>query len=312
MQHMVPRNDGAARPSRDMQVNRSEENYCELRKMGLPSASMAGTQHSIWPGPSPVAPCLITRQFAMNARAGKKVSGSNTVSPMIDEQWQAYTAALAAKWASAEGDRKQERSKRREQEILRAALRVFARDGISRARIGDIASEAGMPVSSLYDYYPSKEDLAYAVPQEHLTRFFTEYASASADKQTFRERLRFYLWLAADFARRNPEWARTLYLEIWPSVLVSESPVKESLDDYVRVIIDLIRGGEAKQEWSAGSSPYETAAILNGSVNQVIIVWLLYRKPRDLMKSIASIIDRTTSLLLAPIDDAIHKSRVRK
>jgi AcrR family transcriptional regulator len=230
----------------------------------------------------------------------------------MDEEWQAYTAALAGKWTKADGDRKQERSKRRDQEILRAALRVFARDGISRARIGDIASEAGMPVSSLYDYYPSKEDLAYAVPQEHLARFFTEYASASADKQTFRERLRLYLWSAADFARRNPEWARTLYLEIWPSVLVSESPVKESLDDYVRIIIDLIRGGEAADEWSVDPNPYETAAILNGSVNQVIIVWLLYRKPRDLMKAISSVIDRTTSLLLAPRNDGPPKVRGRK
>jgi AcrR family transcriptional regulator len=218
-------------------------------------------------------------------------------SPESGDSWQAYTAALVAKWSGDNGDRKQERSKRREQEILRAALRVFARDGISRARIGDIASEAGMPVSSLYDYFPSKEDLAYAVPQEHLTRFFSEYAAASADKHTFRERLRLYLWLAADFARRNPEWARTLYLEIWPSVLVGETPVKHSIDDYARIIVDLVRGGEANGEWASGPNPYETAAILNGSVNQIIIVWLLYRKPRDLMKAISSVIERAFALL---------------
>ncbi len=229
-----------------------------------------------------------------------------------DEPWQAYTAALVARWSEDYGDRKQERSKRRQQEILRAALRVFARDGISRARIGDIASEAGMPVSSLYDYFPSKEDLAYAVPQEHLARFFAEYAEASADKQTFRERLRLYLWLAADFARRNPEWARTLYLEIWPSVLVSETPVRHSIDDYARIIVHLIREGEANGEWAAGPNPYETAAILNGSVNQVIIVWLLYRKPRDLMKAISSVIDRTLSLLDAKPVKPGGKSRRTK
>jgi AcrR family transcriptional regulator len=218
----------------------------------------------------------------------------------IDEHWREFITDLAAKASEDGGDRKQERSKRREQEILRAALRVFARDGISRARIGDIASEAGMPVSSLYDYFPSKEDLAYAVPHEHLGRFFVEYAKAVADKKTFRERLRLYLWLAADFARRNPEWARTLYLEIWPSVFVSETPLRHGIDDYVRTIVKLIRCGEASGEWIAGPDPYETAAILNGSVNQVIIVWLLYRRPRDLMKAVVSIVDRTMSLLPAP------------
>src|ERR1700720_4119211 len=150
------------------------------------------------------------------SRASNRPLRTKPSAAETEENWKAYTAALVAKWPEDSGDRKQERSKRREQEILRAALRVFARDGISRARIGDIASEAGMPVSSLYDYFPSKEDLAYAVPQEHLTRFFAEYAEASAKMKTFRDRLRLYLWLAADFARRNPEWARTLYLEIWP------------------------------------------------------------------------------------------------
>lgn len=217
--------------------------------------------------------------------------------PDAEDSWKAYTTALANKWAESDGDRKQERSKRREQEILRAALRVFARDGISRARIGDIASEAGMPVSSLYDYFPSKEDLAYAVPQEHLARFFREFAVASADKRTFRDRLRFYLWLAADFARRNPEWARTLYLEIWPSVLIGETPVRQSIDDFVRIMLHIIREGEAYGEWPSGPNPYETAAVLTGSVNQVIIVWLLYRTPRDLMKAISSVIDRTLVIL---------------
>jgi AcrR family transcriptional regulator len=218
--------------------------------------------------------------------------------PAVDAEadYQSFIKSVTDKWAESNGDRKQERSKRREQEILRAALRIFARDGISRARIGDIASEAGMPVSSLYDYFPSKEDLAYAVPHEHMARFFNEYCSSTTSVTTFRERLRIYLWLSGDFARRNPEWARTLYLEIWPSVLVGETPVRRSIDDYARIIVHLVQGGEINGEWPPGNA-YETTAILIGSVNQVIIVWLLYRKPRDLMRMISSVIASTMSLL---------------
>jgi AcrR family transcriptional regulator len=214
-----------------------------------------------------------------------------------DEVWSAFLTSIIEGNRSEATERKQNRSKKREQEILRAALRVFARDGISRARIGDIASEAGMSVSSIYDYYPSKEDLAYAVPEMQLARFFLEYAEAVAEKKTAFERLSLYLWLAADFARRNPEWARTLYLEIWPSVLVSENAVRHSINDYVRVIIHLIQQGEVNGEWPPVRDPYEIAAILNGSVNQIIITWLLFRKPRDLMKAIVSVCTQTMSLL---------------
>jgi AcrR family transcriptional regulator len=218
-------------------------------------------------------------------------------SDQIDQDWRNFLRGVVERWSRDNGERKQDRSKRREQEILRASLRIFARDGISRARIGDIASEAGMPVSSIYEYFPSKEDLAYAVPTAQLAKFFSEYMEACEGKETARERLKLYLWLAADFARRNPDWARTLYLEIWPSVMIGESDVRHAIDDYVRVIVRLIRQGEQRGEWPSSADPYETAAILNGSVNQVIITWLLYRRPRDLMKAVTSIVERVMTLL---------------
>lgn len=256
-----------------------------------------------------VAGASLVPKFGSEESGGRGPSKpSQTRTPLTakpSDDWDGFIAAMAGRWNDASEERKQDRSRRRKKEILRAALRVFARDGISRARIGDIATEAGMPVSSIYEYFPSKEDIAYAVPSTHLTRFLEEYIEAVADKDTSHDRLRLYLWLAADFARRNPDWARTLYLEIWPSVLVSESQLRHSIDDYVRVMVYLIRQGEANGEWPAGSNPYETAAILNGSINQVIITWLLYRKPRDLMKAAVSVIDRTMSLLrpVASIDN---------
>lgn len=227
----------------------------------------------------------------------KKTSDAADRPAATPATWDEFLTDIVNRWSGETGERKQDRSKRREQEILRAALRVFARDGISRARIGDIASEAGMPVSSIYEYYPGKEELAYAVPLSLFGRYYGEYAEAVAGKTTARERLRLYLWLAADFARRNPEWSRTLYLEIWPSVLVGETTVRHAIDDYVRIIVHLIRQGEAAGEWPVGHNAYETATILNGSVNQLIITWLLYRRPRDLMKATGSVIDRTMALL---------------
>lgn len=169
-----------------------------------------------------------------------------------------------------------------------------------------------MPVSSIYDYYPSKEDLAYAVPHEHLSRFFQDYNQEVANVTTFGERLRLYLWMAVDFARRNPEWARTLYLEIWPSVLVGESEVRHSIDDYARVIVETLKGGEAAGEWAPTGNVYEMATILNGSVNQLITVWLLYRKPRDLMKAADSVIDKVTSLLVPAGSTDGRRRRRRK
>lgn len=212
--------------------------------------------------------------------------------------WAETMSALAAHWRDQVPERRQGRSRRREEDILQAALRVFSRQGIARARIADIAAEAGMPLSSLYEYYLSKEDIAYAVPVAQLARFFIEYSERSRETTTMRERLRFFLWSSADFARRNPDWARTLYLEIWPSVLVCDSPARQSLDEYGRFVVQLVRMGAAQGEWPTGPDPYETASILVGSHNQMVITWLLYRKPHDIMRAIAPMLDRLLTAVL--------------
>jgi len=157
-----------------------------------------------------------------------------------------------------------------------------------------------MPVSSIYEYYGGKEELAYVVPLKLYGQFFREFADGIAEMTTARERIRYYLWLAVDFARRNPDWSRTLYLEIWPSVLVNETEVQHVIDDYARLLIHLLRQGEAQGEWPPMDNVYEIATILNGSISQIIISWLVYRRPKQLMKATDSLLDRLMRLLDAP------------
>lgn len=215
---------------------------------------------------------------------------------LSQDSWDALLETIASRPRRAT-ERKQDRSKRTEQQILNAALRVFARDGISRSRIADIAAEAGISTSTLYEYYKSKEDLAYDVPSLHLASFFDSYRLAVADKSGARDRLLTYLSMSADFAREHADWARLFYLEIWPSVFVSDTELRHSVDDFARVVIYLIRQGVDEGEWTGDRDMYETAALLLGGVNQVIITWLLYRRPKNLTKSGVEIADRILTML---------------
>ncbi len=211
-------------------------------------------------------------------------------------EFETLLKSITAK-AQRSSARKQDRSKRTEQQILIAAIRVFSRDGISRSRIADIAAEAGISTSTLYEYYTSKEDLAYDVPLEQLALFYEEYAAAVADKSTAHDRLYTYLSLLADFVRQHSEWARLFYLEIWPSVFVSDTKLRDNIDDFARIVLHLVNDGIKNGEWSAKHDPYQTAALLVGSLNQVITTWLLYRQPRNLTKAGAEMAQRMLDML---------------
>ena len=221
------------------------------------------------------------------------------VTPLTE--WQALLDEVVDR-ARRSTDRKQDRSKRTEQQILNAALRVFARDGISRSRIADIAAEAGISTSTLYEYYKSKEDLAYEVPSYHLATFFDEYRAVAADKAGVIERLQLYLTMSADFAREHAEWARLFYLEIWPSVFITTTDVRRSVDDFARLILFLVREGMASGDLSPKTDPYQTTAMLLGSVNQTIITWLLYRRPRNLTRASNELAERVLELLACERD----------
>lgn len=56
----------------------------------------------------------------------------------------------------------------RKKEILRAAARVFAKQGFHAAKVGDIAREAGLSHGLIYHYFDSKDALAEAIFEEKL------------------------------------------------------------------------------------------------------------------------------------------------
>ena len=67
-------------------------------------------------------------------------------------------------------------SEERKNQILEAAIAVFARLGFQQARMDDIARQAGLSKGALYLYYTSKDAIITAL----LKYFFTQEFQATA------------------------------------------------------------------------------------------------------------------------------------
>lgn len=120
--------------------------------------------------------------------------------------------------------------------ILRTALRLFARDGYEAVSVSAIAGELGMTKGALYRHYRNKRDIfdsiveriyrldrenakKHEVPEETFDRVPQAYRETSVDRiRTFIE-AQFRLWTEDGFARdfrrllileqyRNPEMAK--------------------------------------------------------------------------------------------------------
>jgi len=98
-------------------------------------------------------------------------------------------------------------------EILDAAESLMARQGYDGASISAICSECGLPASSIYWHFGSKEGVLAAVMERGAARFFATIDAVSLSPTLRgREALRAALRAASQAIAEHPEFLRLLVL----------------------------------------------------------------------------------------------------
>jgi AcrR family transcriptional regulator len=94
--------------------------------------------------------------------------------------------------------------------VLDAAERVMARDGFEAATVARVVDEAGVPLSSVYHYYGSKEGVLLAVMQRGADRFFADLPDRRERAGRPTEHLRAVIAGVVEALERHPDFLRLL------------------------------------------------------------------------------------------------------
>ena len=73
--------------------------------------------------------------------------------------------------------------------IINAAIKVFARDGLEKGKIADIANEAGIGKGTVYEYFRSKEDIFKVIEQSMFSEIATEFKSIKSSPLSPKEKI---------------------------------------------------------------------------------------------------------------------------
>src|SRR2546427_9935749 len=68
------------------------------------------------------------------------------------------------------------------QNIIEAAVRVFARKGYYNSRVSDIAREAGIAAGTIYLYFKTKDDILVTLFRDKMAEFVGSLRKAIADE----------------------------------------------------------------------------------------------------------------------------------
>lgn len=82
-----------------------------------------------------------------------------------------------------QGPRWKRRKDARPQEVIDAALALFAEFGYAQTRLDDVAARAGISKGTVYLYFASKQDLFEAVVQDRVTPWLEAISSQTINDQ---------------------------------------------------------------------------------------------------------------------------------
>ena len=105
---------------------------------------------------------------------------------------------------------------RKNQEAIEdAALRLFVRQGYFGTSIRDVATEAGVSVGNIYNYYPNKEALYASLIKRYSHKVSQEQAKLKPLLGKFdAESLRLLAQQARDIVYNNPDYWRLMYIDV--------------------------------------------------------------------------------------------------
>ena len=161
--------------------------------------------------------------------------------------------------------------------ILDAAIRVFARSGYHRARVGDIAAEAGVAHGLLYHYFASKEDVLRTIFRENWGELLERFRAVESADEPADEKLEGVAKILLRTWRNDPDLVTVMVREVGRSAQLATQV--EVIGQGFAVIERVIREGQAEGVFRSGLDPRLASWVVYGGLEEILTGWVMGRLP---------------------------------
>jgi AcrR family transcriptional regulator len=182
-----------------------------------------------------------------------------------------------------------DRSIERRQEILDAAVRVFARKGFHTCRVGDIAEEAGVAHGLLYHYFVSKDEVLETIFREAWSDLLQAFRTTEELDEPAPEQLRKLCAILLRTWSHSPELVTVLVREIARSGELQNR--LEDVREAFQVIERVVARGQERGEFRPDLEPRLTATIVYGALEEILTSWVLGALPDDVGAAERAVVD---------------------
>lgn len=174
------------------------------------------------------------------------------------------------------------RNLEREVHILESALRVFGEKGFEATTISAISSEAGISDATVYEYFKSKEDILFSIPELYTRRELERMQMLRHFVRNPRERLRVIIQAYLEFYEGNPLYTSVALLTLKGNRSFLKSPAYETVREASRTIVETYEEGVAQGVFRGDVDGYLVRNLVLGFIEHLTIQWLHLGRPHSI------------------------------
>jgi TetR/AcrR family fatty acid metabolism transcriptional regulator len=169
------------------------------------------------------------------------------------------------------------------QQIIEAAIRVFARSGYYNSRVSDIAREAGIASGTIYLYFKTKEEILVTLFRDKMAEFVTHLRREIADEPDPEQRLRRLVRRHFDVLEQNPALAEVVQVELRQGQKFFRGASAHEVSAYFDLIGSILDDGVAAGRFRPDLPVKVATKVLFGAMDQVATSWVLGKRGYSLV-----------------------------
>jgi TetR/AcrR family transcriptional regulator len=147
-------------------------------------------------------------------------------------------------------------SKEKEEQIILAARKVFARYGYSKATMEDISAEMDMGKASLYYYFPTKENLFHAAILYEQEEFIKKTGLLLKKQKNAEDKLKAYVDERLKFFQELVNLGTLSFNPFHNRQSVSVKMYEAFAEKEIEIIKNIIQEGEKNSEFISSAPAY--------------------------------------------------------
>jgi len=192
------------------------------------------------------------------------------------------------------------RAKTRKDRIMDAALRIFAEKNFQEATISEISKEAGVSEATIYEYFGTKEDLLFAIPEKVSNDTFEESEAVLPYIKDVEGRMRAVLLSYVRLYENNPHYSALVLLQLMSNKRFRQTAAHEAIRRSAHRLLDCIRDGIADGTFRSDADAYLIRSMLMGTIEHIFIHWHMQGMPKR-EKSMMDMLDPFIEIVLSGI-----------